>query len=245
LADSINILIAEADTMHRINLEVLLMDKGYNIVGSVDNPTQGIRLFEKTNPDLVIADISLRSETDGIELAHEIKRLSQAPIIFIASTDKDDLFTKARDASPFAFITKPFDASELGRTIELAIAHVNSSRLFQGEERLPEPSPEHFFTKIGNRLKKLPVADISYIEVEGKYCALKLHERKYHVKISLKEILKKLPSDSFSRVSRNFVVNIDHIDDIDMGEYAIRVGEESIPISRTYKDELLSRITLI
>lgn len=104
---------------------------------------------------------------------------------------------------------------------------------------------KYFFTKVGNKLKKIALDDVLFVEVEGKYSSIQLRDRRYNVKASLKELLEKFPSDRFVRVSRNFIVNLDAVDYIDTVQYLIRLAERDIPLSRTYKDELMSRIRLL
>ena len=109
----------------------------------------------------------------------------------------------------------------------------------------PTASVDHIYTKVGNKLRKVPLDDILYIEVEGKYSALQVRDRKYNVKASLKDLLQKLPTNRFVRVSRNFVVNLSRIQHIDTFQYTVKVGDMEIPISRTYKEELMRHINLI
>ena len=104
---------------------------------------------------------------------------------------------------------------------------------------------DYIYTKVGNKLRKVSLDDILFIEVEGKYSALQVRDRKYNVKASLKDLLHKLPSDRFVRVSRNFVVNLNQIQHIDTFQYTVKVGDLEIPISRTYKEELMRHINLI
>ena len=113
--------------------------------------------------------------------------------------------------------------------------------------RMSEPTGilDHIYTKVGNKLRKVPLNDILYIEVEGKYSALQVRDRKFNVKASLKDLLQKLPADRFVRVSRNFVVNLNRIQHIDTFQYTVKVGDMEIPISRTYKEELMRHINLI
>ena len=104
---------------------------------------------------------------------------------------------------------------------------------------------KHFFTKVGNKLRRIHLKDVRFIEVEGKYSAIHVGERKYNVKASLKDLLLKLPHDDFVRVSRNFVINIDRVTHIDTFQFVIKIDHDEIPISRTYKDELMKRIQLL
>ena len=104
---------------------------------------------------------------------------------------------------------------------------------------------KHFFTKVGNKLRRIHLKDVRFIEVEGKYSAIHVGERKYNVKASLKDLLLKLPIEDFVRVSRNYVINIDRVTHIDTFQFIIKIDNDEIPISRTYKDELMKRIQLL
>ncbi len=104
---------------------------------------------------------------------------------------------------------------------------------------------KHFFTKVGNKLRRIHLQDVRFIEVEGKYSAIHVGERKYNVKASLKDLLLKLPLEDFVRVSRNYVINIDRVNHIDTFQFIIKIDNDEIPISRTYKDELMKRIQML
>ena len=117
-------------------------------------------------------------------------------------------------------------------------------RAFQEMER-SKVRAKHFFTKVGNKLRRIHLKDVRFIEVEGKYSAIHVGERKYNVKASLKDLLLKLPLEDFVRVSRNYVINIDRVTHIDTFQFIIKIDNDEIPISRTYKDELMKRIQLL
>ena len=102
-----------------------------------------------------------------------------------------------------------------------------------------------FYTKVGNKLRRIELDEIRYIQVEGKYSAIQLESRQYHVKASLKDLLLILASDEFVRVSRNFVVNLKHIDHIDIYQSTVHVKGEDVPVSRTYKDNLMKNVRLL
>lgn len=129
--------------------------------------------------------------------------------------------------------------AEVGMTIAEVVDLVQRRASTQHEVQ------DYIYTKVGNKLRKVLLDDILFIEVEGKYSALQVKERKYNVKASLKDLLHKLPADRFVRVSRNFVVNLNQIQHIDTFQYTVKVGDLEIPISRTYKEELMRHINLI
>ena len=131
------------------------------------------------------------------------------------------------------------DHAEVGMTISEVV------ELVQRRASTQHVVQDYIYTKVGNKLRKVSLDDILFIEVEGKYSALQVRERKYNVKASLKDLLHKLPSDRFVRVSRNFVVNLNQIQHIDTFQYTVKVGDLEIPISRTYKEELMRHINLM
>jgi len=127
-------------------------------------------------------------------------------------------------------------AEALRQASDAAVEEVSGS----GEQPL-----DHFYTKVGNKLRRIESRDIRYIEVEGKYSAVVTGDRRYNVKVSLKELLDKLPAGEFVRVSRNHVVNLARVEHIDVLQYAVRVADRELPVSRTYKENLMRYVRLL
>jgi DNA-binding LytR/AlgR family response regulator len=127
-------------------------------------------------------------------------------------------------------------AEALRQASDAAVEEMSGS----GEQPL-----DHFYTKVGNKLRRIESRDIRYIEVEGKYSAVVTGDRRYNVKVSLKELLDKLPVGEFVRVSRNHVVNLARVEHIDVLQYAVRVADRELPVSRTYKENLMRYVRLL
>ncbi|MFZ6051382.1 LytR/AlgR family response regulator transcription factor [Halocola ammonii] len=250
MEERIRIMVVEDDQVVRTNLEILLKEENHELTGVVDNAADALKLFSEVRPDLIISDININGDVDGIELIKSINEIEKVPVLFITSIDEKSVFEKAKSANPYAFITKPIQRDLLERSIELAFQ--NAGKFADTDDQSEEDEwsedvmlKDCFFTKIGNKLKKIKLEDIDYIEVEGKYCSVVVNNRRINVKISLKDFLQKLPEKQFLRISRNFVVNVDKIEDIDTFNYQLKLGDREIPISRTYKDDLIKRLNLI
>jgi DNA-binding LytR/AlgR family response regulator len=244
-------MVVEDDQVVRTNLELLLEQENHELTGVVDNAADALKLFNEDRPDLIISDININGDVDGIELVKLINEIEKVPVLFITSIDEKSVFEKAKSANPYAFITKPIQRDLLERSIELAFQNVGQfdevGQTGGDSENWSEDVmlKDCFFTKIGNKLKKIRLEDIDYIEVEGKYCSVVVQNRRINVKISLKDFILKLPEKQFLRISRNFVVNVDKIEDIDTFNYQLKLGDREIPISRTYKEDLIKRLNLI
>ena len=245
IEEKIKILVVEDDSVEFAHLEILLSQLGHGVLAHADNAVDAIIAFGKERPDLVIADISINGEIDGIELVHKLNEIDKVPVLFLTSHDESEVFSKAKETEPYGYITKPVEPRNLERNIELAFQNFGRTGNAKSQWEKDVLVKDFFFTKIGNKLKKIPTNGIEFIEVEGKYSSISVLERKYYVKISLKDLLLKLPVDQFIRVSRNFVVNINKVENIDTQNYQLKLGNSYIPISRTYKDELMNRIQLL
>jgi DNA-binding LytR/AlgR family response regulator len=177
----------------------------------------------------------------GIELAERVA--SHIPIIFITSLREREVFEKAKGTQPVAFVLKPFDSLMLQNTIDLAISQAAGEAKNVMAER-DVIVKDSFFIKDKNSLVKVPITSISYIEAEDKYCTLCTNDKKFVVRISLNDLLTKLP-DHFIRTHRSVVVDATKISQLNLDRQELHLGAVVLPIGSTYKEALLSRITKI
>ncbi|MBL7943257.1 MAG: response regulator [Flavobacteriales bacterium] len=241
------ILIVEDDLVVRSNLEILLSELGYRITGFANNAMDALVLFSSRNPDLVIADIGLTGEVDGIELVKRMTEIKRVPIVFLTAHASEDVFERAKSALPFAYITKPIDRVNLERTIDLALEHYAAQDGTLAPADWTNPTSDCLYTRIGNKLKKIMVNEITHIDVDGKYCGLNRanNHTRVNIKMSLKEIMDRLPRNKFVQVNRNCIVNMDYVEDVEMNHLHITICGNEIPISRVYKENLFARMNIV
>jgi DNA-binding LytR/AlgR family response regulator len=235
----IRILIVEDDELIRALLDVIISDLGHTIVASVDNAVDALVAFSVHNPHVVISDIEIKGNIDGIELAKKLLQIRKCQLLFLTGNTKDDTFNRAKKLAPLAFISKPIVRIELERSIDLAVEHSNETIGFVTDSM---PTDGCLYTRIGNKLKKIAIADIEYIEVDGKYSSISVAQRLVNCKISLKELQAKLPQKDFVQVNRSSVINLNCIVDIDMARQMIKMPSAEISIGRNFKESLLIRI---
>lgn len=239
MADSV--LIVEDDLIVCTNLEVILTELGYTIAAFADNGVDALVAFTVKRPSLVICDIGLKGSTDGIELVRKMNEIRKVPVLFLTAHEEEAVFQKARSASPFAFISKPIDRKQISRSVALAMEHAEEN-MFTTD---PVPTNSCLYTRVGNKLKKIMIADIEFAEVDGKYSTIMVGQRQFNCKISLKDLAEKLPMDRFVQINRNSLINLDKIEDIDLSNHSVKMPTKEIPISRIFKDQLLQKINVI
>jgi CheY-like chemotaxis protein len=121
------ILIVEDEIIIAIDLKIRLENLGYYVPGIAVNGKDAIKKTEEKNPDLILMDILLNGETDGIEVAQQIRNQYNIPIIYLTGSQNNSLLEKAKITEPYGYINKPFDNTEIDSAIQLAVSKTNNS----------------------------------------------------------------------------------------------------------------------
>ncbi|MBC7472774.1 MAG: EAL domain-containing protein [Candidatus Sericytochromatia bacterium] len=119
--DKINILIVEDENIVAKDIEFNLNNLGYNCIGNVSSGQKAIDKAIESKPDLVLMDIMLKGDMDGIKAAEIIREKLNIPIIFITAYFDKKLIEKAKITEPYAYMLKPFSQRELHTNIEIAL----------------------------------------------------------------------------------------------------------------------------
>ena len=130
------ILIVEDSYIVAFHLQKTLESEGYNIVGIKTSGEAALELLEKQKADLVLMDIMLEGELDGIETAGIIQSKHHIPVIYITALTDKATIQRAKVTEPYGYLTKPFEDREIFTVIEMAIyKHQVESELRRSEER--------------------------------------------------------------------------------------------------------------
>jgi DNA-binding response OmpR family regulator len=118
-----SIYIVEDDPIIGADLADRLLEMGYQPVGPFASGEAAYEHLSVLSPDLIIMDIQLEGEWDGIETARRIMAQRPTPIIFLTSNSDDFTFSQAKAILPAAFLSKPFRGRDLRHSIELALSN--------------------------------------------------------------------------------------------------------------------------
>ena len=115
------ILLVEDDDIIAKVAEWRLKNLGYQVCGRAVSGAEAVQLVVKNKPSLVLMDINIQGEIDGIETANLIKKSFDIPVIYVTSHAEGETVERARETKPDGFIIKPFDDNDLRVAIELAL----------------------------------------------------------------------------------------------------------------------------
>jgi CheY-like chemotaxis protein len=115
------VLIVEDETLIAEELRERLSQFGYSVIAAVDTADEGIAIATRERPDLVLMDIRLKGEKDGVQAAQEIRQQVDIPIVYVTAYSDRLTVDRARQTDHDAYVLKPFHRRELQSTIEVAM----------------------------------------------------------------------------------------------------------------------------
>lgn len=130
------ILVVEDENVVREYIKGILEALGYQVPAAVATGEDAVKQAEAVKPDLVLMDIKLKGQYDGVDAAREISTRLDIPVIYLTSYADDDTLERAKETKPFGYIVKPFDEKELRATIEVALYKSREEK--QSRQRLLE-----------------------------------------------------------------------------------------------------------
>ncbi len=115
------VVIAEDETLIRMDLAEMLAEEGYQVLGQAADGAKAIELAEELRPDLVILDVKM-PVLDGIAAAEAIAGKRIAPVVMLTAFSQRELVERAREAGAMSYLVKPFSQSDLVPAIEMAVS---------------------------------------------------------------------------------------------------------------------------
>jgi CheY-like chemotaxis protein len=125
------ILVVEDEGLIALNLSQALNRGGYDVVGIASSGEEALETLSRVTPDLVLMDIRLDGQMDGIEAATKVQSDFQLPVIFLTAHSDPDTLIRAKMIDPFGYIRKPFGNSDLSIPIEMAIHKHSMEKLLK------------------------------------------------------------------------------------------------------------------
>ena len=115
------ILIVEDEHIVAMGIKRMLKGLGYTVTGVASSGEDAISKAESTFPDVVLMDIMLKGDMDGVEAAKEIRERFDVPVVYLTAYSDNNILERAKRTEPLGYIVKPFDEKDLYSNIEVAL----------------------------------------------------------------------------------------------------------------------------
>ena len=244
--DQINVMIVEDDMIIAADISMQLTSMGYHVCAMFPKGEDALAQLEHARPDIVLMDIGLKGEMDGVETAQQILDNYGIPLIFLTANSDEHTFNRAKSTQPFAFITKPFEAKDLERSLELIVSRLGAKKedpVVDEDDGGSYILSDRIFIRFKERMVKVFLNDILYIEAERSYCRIHTPDKEYLITVPLKSFSERLVANYFLRVHRSYMVNLSKVDELS-DDYLL-IQKKLIPVSKNYREEVVKRLRTI
>jgi len=216
-------------------LEMLVDKLNHKHIGTVDNSQDALTLLEKSIPDLILMDVHIQGEYDGIELAGLIHQQHPIPIIFITSLKDDLTFSRASRSNPVNFLVKPFDKLQLQRSIQLGVKKLQSIENLNSPTPTPPPKDENLFL---NKLQVVIEENLTNNQFGVPELAKGVQMSEMQVYRKLKALTDKTPSVFIRNIRLQKGKELLQNSDLTISEIAYDIGfSDPNYFSRTFQKE--------
>jgi two-component system, response regulator PdtaR len=269
MTNKIKILIVEDQLIIARDIESLLIDWGYNVVGIAASSEEALAIFSTKKPDIALVDVHIQGEVDGIETVRLFNLKRPIPIVYLTAQADIQTVDRAKESNPFAYLLKPFDERGLQISLELAFDLFSRQYVSQSDEVPPQYLAEKLdevqaqpmahevklsadvilqnnnsiFIKQNYRFVKLKKDELTYIEADRNHSFLQTKQHRHIVRMPLAMVLERLNMVEIIRVHRSFAVNIQNVEEF--SETEIVVNGKSIPFTVSYREEFLRNFNVI
>lgn len=241
--DKIKVLIVEDELIISEELKAVLIANSFEVVGQADNAESAINLATETEPDLALLDININGTKDGIAVASHLSESMKIGIVFLSAYNDKKYLDRAKLVKPHAYLTKPFRESDLLMALELAFQKLGESKNPPTSELNFSILNDRIFIREHNRFHKVMLDEIHYVQAQGSYCTIVTDKNRVTLTLNLKKLENLLSYPHMTRVHRSYIVNLQKVDSIDGNDLII--SEANIPISESFRNQVLTKLTLI
>jgi two-component system LytT family response regulator len=201
--------------------------------GSFTNPFKALGHLREHKTDLVFLDINM-PELSGIQL---LQSLNTPPKV-IFTTAYPEFGAESYEYNAIDYLLKPVKYERFLKAVNKAV-ELSSDNDSLKEEKIKDfdinESSDFIYLKSGTQIHKIKIDSIMYIEAAGNYMTFYTNTKKLMTLLSMKEVLELLPSNTFTRIHKSFIVSMNYIDIIE--KHRLIINNQPIPIGVTYRQK--------
>ncbi|MDW3192402.1 MAG: response regulator [Cytophagales bacterium] len=241
---SYRIMTIEDDLLIAADLRMKLTGLGHEVLGNARNHDEAVELTHQTQPEIIIADIMIEGDKDGIAAISSIYESYRCPVIYLTANSENITVKRALQTHPAAFLIKPFKISEFAINIDLAVQNFQQSVDF---DVVNHKITDAIFLPDQNTYVRVLKKDILFVKADGSYVDVVTENKSYQLASNLKNFHKQFQVPHFIRVSRSYLINGNFVCRINGNIIYLQSGQKEIPIvfSKEKRQEILDRFEVL
>ncbi|MCE4066374.1 LytR/AlgR family response regulator transcription factor [Chryseobacterium gleum] len=230
-----NCIIVDDEPLARSEMRSLISEiSGIDILGEFSSAPSALEFLKDNEVDLIFLDIEMPMVT-GLEFAEMLPKKS----LIIFTTAYSQYALKSYELEAVDYLLKPIDPQRLEKAIDKAILYTELLSKDTVKNTVESNTADFLFIKAERRFYKINFSDIKFIEGLKDYVVIHTRHQKLITAMNLKTIHQKISGETFIRVSKSYVVNMNYIDSFD--NHNIYIEDSEIPLGEVYRSEFFTR----
>ncbi|SMO67840.1 two component transcriptional regulator, LytTR family [Chryseobacterium rhizoplanae] len=230
-----NCIIVDDEPLARSEMRSLIAEiSNIDILGEFSNAPSALDFLKDNGVDLIFLDIEMPMVT-GLEFAEMLPKKS----LIIFTTAYSQYALKSYELEAVDYLLKPIDPQRLEKAVEKAILYTELLSKDTVKNTVESNTADFLFIKAERRFYKISFSDIKFIEGLKDYVVIHTKQQKLITAMNLKTIHQKISGETFIRVSKSYVVNMNYIDSFD--NHNIYIEDSEIPLGEVYRPEFFTR----
>jgi two-component system response regulator LytT len=216
------------------DLKQILTDMGHEVSFVALTKFKAIEELKMHQPHLLLLDIMLKGDEDGIALADFVNKNYAIPFLFITANADPTTVERASKVYPYGYLLKPFTSATIFSSVSIALAKIDQAVTSIHAEEKNMIFDNSVFIRDKNMMLKVMFDDIVYLEADGNHVILNTNSRKFTIRKTLKEMEAELPRKKFLRIHKSFIVHASTVTAIDVD--FVYLEKTRLPIGRSYQE---------
>lgn len=230
-----NCIIIDDEPLARSEMRSLIAEiSSIDILGEFSNAPSALEFLKDNDVDLIFLDIEMPMVT-GLEFAEMLPKKS----LIIFTTAYSQYALKSYELEAVDYLLKPVDPQRLEKAIDKAILYTELLSKDTVKNTVESNTADFLFIKAERRFYKISFSDIKFIEGLKDYVVIHTKQQKLITAMNLKTIHQKISGETFIRVSKSYVVNMNYIDSFD--NHNIYIEDSEIPLGEVYRSEFFTK----
>ena len=230
-----NCIIVDDEPLARSEMRSLIAEiSSMDVQGEFSNAPSALEFLKDNDVDLIFLDVEMPMVT-GLEFAEMLPKKS----LIIFTTAYSQYALKSYELEAVDYLLKPIDPQRLEKAIDKAILYTELLSKDTVKNTVESNTADFLFIKAERRFYKISFSDIKFIEGLKDYVVIHTKQQKLITAMNLKTIHQKISGETFIRVSKSYVVNMNYIDSFD--NHNIYIEDSEIPLGEVYRAEFFTK----
>ncbi|WP_433631015.1 LytR/AlgR family response regulator transcription factor [Chryseobacterium cucumeris] len=230
-----NCIIVDDEPLARAEMRSLIAEiSSMDVLGEFSNAPSALEFLKDNEVDLIFLDIEMPMVT-GLEFVEMLPKKS----LIIFTTAYSQYALKSYELEAVDYLLKPIDPQRLKKAIDKAVLYTELLSKDTVKNTVESNTADFLFIKAERRFYKISFSDIKFIEGLKDYVVIHTKQQKLITAMNLKTIHQKISGETFIRVSKSYVVNMNYIDSFD--NHNIYIEDSEIPLGEVYRADFFTK----